>query len=254
MRYWTTAEDAALRAACAGDGMSTAMATIPDRSRVSIEIRARRMGLTFPEVKRRWTEAENALLRDLWSGSDLDLTQISARLRRRPGGVYRHAVEIGLPSGCPDGWEPISAAARRTGFAEVTLRKILAADGVAPRPALCDPLTRRRAVTCRRQIVAPAQVDAAIAAWSEAESVTRAAVRLGLWEKTLRAWLRHAGVKEPKRRGRPGVFGRVGKTGRIRSLVWRVTDIDIARALAWGKLHRPGTIARAPMALQAVAA
>lgn len=223
---WTAEEDATLRAAYANGGIDAALAALPHRGRNSLYHRARRLKVFR---RRRWTPEDDAHLRRLWN-AELDLDDIAARLGRTPLTTYWRAQKIGLPLGVPDGWELITTAADRTGYATTQLRQILRAAGATIRRALTEPAhhAKKQKKTNKRGrprfIVARGEVDVAIEAWHATEPVHAAARRLGMHGSTLMAKLRIAGVE----RRRP-----VGKPCKNARPHWRVSAEDIERALAY---------------------
>jgi len=231
MAAWTDQDDQALRASWGPGGIAAARAALPDRSVVALCHRARRLGLSR---RRRWTPKDDAQLRALWNG-DHDLEQIAARCGRSPATTYWRAQKIGLPLGCPDGWEHVTTACRRTGYDLSQLRRLLAADGATVRVAITKRDVRN-GQTRRTHIVPIREVDAAVAAWVEEEPVHVAARRLGLGGEALARRLRALGLEKPRR----------GKAH------WRVTQEQAEAAAAipvvTGNTRRGprGRFARAP--------
>lgn len=210
---WTASEDKALRHAYVAGGIYVAHAHLPHRSVPSLFHRARRIGLYR---RRRWTAADDAQLRNLW-GVDMSLDEIAERLGRTPITTYWRAQKIGLPLGCPDGWERLSHAAERTGYCTSQLRRILKAAGVEMRRSITretKPRGKRRKAH-RWHIVVPESVDAAIKRWLATEPVSAAARRHGVTADVLARRLRLAGIKKTV----------AGKKH------WRVSEVDVADAL-----------------------
>lgn len=143
---------------------------------------------------RRWTRADVKVLRDLWG--TLTLATIAERLGRSPSTVYWFATKAGLQRGCPQGFEYLTAAAKRTGFDTGQLRVILAHAGVKLRVAMTVPKTRAR----HYHVVSPDLVDDAVAAWMLLELLPHAAGRLGVTRGVLRSALIAAGHAPPPRK------------------------------------------------------
>lgn len=208
LERWTPAEDDVLRRTYPA-GSEAAAKALPRRSRVAIYGRAQDLGLS---LRRRWTRSDDAQLRDLWD-LGMQVRAIATRLGRTALTVYWRAQKLGLPLGCPDGWEYLTAAAERTGYATKQLRPILAWAGVSLRRALARP-NKKVARACH--FVDPLEVDAAIAKWTASEPVHTAAARLGICAGTLERWLERAGFPCQRRAFR---------------CHWRVTEEQIAKAL-----------------------
>lgn len=120
-KSWSADEDRVLRHAYADGGIEAAQAALPERSACAIYRRAERLGISR---RRRWTEADDQRLRKFWDG-ELSLREIAKRLQRTEATTYWRAQKLGLPLGCPDGWEYLTHAAQRTGYATKQLRPIL---------------------------------------------------------------------------------------------------------------------------------
>jgi hypothetical protein len=199
MTLWTETEDATLRASFAAGGIAAARTALPDRTKSALYGHARRLGL---RRRRRWSLEDDARLRRLWD-AELDLPDIAARLARTPITTYWRAQKLGLPLGCPTGWESLNVAAERTGYETSQLRRILSAHGAVIRRAVTrESKPRGRAVGTKnarrlRHIVARGEVDAAVAAWLETEPVETAARRLGWCGETLARRLKLIGVEGP---------------------------------------------------------
>lgn len=161
---------------------------------------------------RHWTPREEKQFSDLWE-SGVRFHEIAAQLGRTRSGCRAKALKLGLQMNCPTGFEYLSTAAARTGFPNLDLfRKLLRSHGVVVQVA--HSATPRK--HWRRHFVDPIEVDAAVAAWAQTETVANAARRRGLVPKTLRSWLRAAGLKGPKK---------------VRAK-WRVTDEQVDRVVA----------------------
>jgi AraC-like DNA-binding protein len=222
---WTDSEDAIVREHYAADGVRGVQALLPARSAASIHHRARRLNSLR---RRRWTAADDAKLRSLWTG-ELCVREIASAIGRSAATTYWRAQQIGLPLGVPDGWEYLTTSAERVGFCVSQLRRILAAAQVPVRPVLARPseargrkarLAGKRMQRHRYGMVWPADVDAAVQDWLECDTVEKHAERLGVSRETLSRRLRALGGVKPG-----------GKRH------WRVTDAE-ARAALEAKLVR----------------
>lgn len=161
-RAWSTAEDAALRAAYATGSTAAARAALPGRSEVSIWKRAHRLGIAS---SRQWTQAEDDRLRWLWGGTRT-LGELAHKLGRTPQACHHRAGVIGLRRRGFHGSESVEAASRRAGFSRLLLLKILDAAGVPIHKAFARPGLSRG---LRRQVyVDPHDVDAAVRQWMAA--------------------------------------------------------------------------------------
>jgi hypothetical protein len=204
---WTPAEDSTLHAVYARRGIYAACDALPARSRQAILRRARRLKI---DRRRRWTKRDDARLSDLWhEGSSLRL--MSRELGRTVRTIYWRAQKIGLVLGCPPGWEYLSEAARRTGFATQTMRLVLAFAGVPLRRAVTKGTGGQRPP----HIVEPEAVDDAVAAWMDSEPLHAAARRLGLTDGALQWRLEALGIERPEGLGRAH---------------WRVRSADVEEA------------------------
>lgn len=211
---WTQEEIDALCVAWDAGGIYAARAALPHRSVAALYHKTQRLGRYR---RRRWTLDDDRRLRALWSG-ETQLRQIAATLRRTTKTTYWRAQKLGLPLGCPHGWEYLSRAAKRTGYCTTQLRPILEAADVEVRHALARPAKRRgkRGAGRFAFIVWPADVDVAVARWLETEPLSAAARRVGVSADTLARRLLSVGVEKP----------RVGK------FRWRIHPDEVALALA----------------------
>lgn len=192
-KAWTPAEDAILRARYLAEG-AAAMARELGRPIGSIHHRTQRLKLFTHRI---WTPAEDNALRLMWG--EYDVAETAKRIGRTVIATFARAQAIGLPLGCPQGWEYFSAACTRTGYGVDQLRRILRKAGMTIRFSMARPSGRPR----RHQIVDPDQVDAAVERWLKSESLHAAAVRHGITPGTLEHWLRLSGRKlPPKPRGK----------------------------------------------------
>lgn len=145
-----------------------------------------------------WKEKDDKRLRFLW-GAGHSVAQIAAKLGRTPTGTYCRARRLGLECGAPQGWEGLTAAARRCGFSTTEqLRAVLAWAGVPVHRALTRPSER----AWHRHIVETDAVDEAVRRWTAAEPLERAARRRGMCGHTLRRRLARIGILPPGRKRR----------------------------------------------------
>jgi hypothetical protein len=187
---WTRAEDKRLRETYAAGGIEAAESAFPHRTRAALFHRAQKLCV---RRRRRWTANDDAQLRLLWGS--VGMAEILKKLGRTRKTTYWRAQKLGLRLGCPQGWEYITTAARRTGYAVSQLRRILAAHGV--------DLTlsySRTEKTRRFHVVQPHDVDVAVAAWLATETVRDDAIRRGMCDATLRDWLIDAGLEAPRQK------------------------------------------------------
>lgn len=150
---WTAAEDATLAEMAPNHTAAEIAAALPGRTVAGIYQRVRR----FAKKRPHWTPGQDLTIDALW-GCDLD--SIAAKLGRTRRAVYERASVLGLGVGCPVGFEYLTAASVRTGFAVQQLRAILSWAGVRLRHSLI----RKRSAGWR-WFVSPEAVDAAIASW-----------------------------------------------------------------------------------------
>lgn len=191
---WTEAEDAALRKVYPR-GMAATLKRLKSRSQWALMQRARRIGIA---KKPHWTAADDKRLGFLWE-SQLRLSAIAKQMNRTTKAVFQRGVFLGLKVGAPDGFEYVTEAARRTGFAIETLAKMLREAGVKLNITHSDPSRAAMGKRLwRRHYVDPESVDAVVAEWNRSENVQRAAATRGLCALTLRHWLRRAGCIPPR--------------------------------------------------------
>lgn len=141
--------------------------------------------------KRRWTREDHKRLEQNWG--DLNLSSLAKLLGRTELTVYWKARQRGLPCGCPDGFEYLTAAAQRTGYCTATLRRILATGGVKLRLSISRPPRPGRGF----HIVDSFDCDRAVEAWLLCEDVRAIAERHNVSDNTLHRLLREAGLKPP---------------------------------------------------------
>jgi len=192
-RPWTDAEKAIVRERYEAEGAHK-LGEVLGRSWHGVFRMASRLGGL--QRKRRWGTVDDRRLKTLWLSSD-SLESIAGKLGRTPLTTYWRAYELDLPLGAPAGYEYLSAAATRTGYETSQLRVILGAAGVAIRPVRARTSKKRKS---RAHFVDPFDVDRAVEAWLQLETVECAARRLGIGGDNLRRWLREAGHDKPPRK------------------------------------------------------
>ncbi len=155
--------------------------------------------------KPRWTPRDDERLRFFWS-TPATVAELCQKLGRSPQGVCRRARQLGLQQRVPPGYEFFTHSAKRTGFDARTLRRILQWAGV-PLHAVRSyemrrrPRQRRQKAPFRQVYVEPFDVDVAVERWLRTETPGEAGGRIGVDGRTVRGWLRAAGVEgEPDRR------------------------------------------------------
>lgn len=184
---------------------------------------------TRPELVRhyrRWTIKEAQRLRSLWGVESVK--SIAKKIGRSPITVYYFAQKLKLPLGCPQGYEYLTAAAKRTGFDTKSLRAVLRASDVKIKLAMAKPSTPRgkgKRRGSRTHVVLPDNVDEAVSLWTTQECLPDAARRLGTTREILRAALLAAGHEPPRHKYR-----------------WRVMPATADAAMA---SYRPGMSVRA---------
>jgi hypothetical protein len=171
-RPWTKAEVCLLRERYATEG-AKAIALELGRTWRSVTMRAKRLQLVHV---RRWTWKDDDQLRIDWGIHPME--HIAKTLNRTTYGVYCRAQALGLGVGCPQGFEYLSAASRRTGYAVSSLRRILSWAHVPIRRAYAKP--DRPPSRCPNWIVEPIAVDDAVAEWHQTEPLDCAAERHGV--------------------------------------------------------------------------
>lgn len=187
-RRWSAAEDAAIRARYPEVGGD--LAADLGRPLLSLYERASRLGVS---VEPRWTPADDRRLTMIWGEATLNV--IAKRMGRTPVSVYWRASKIGLRCGCPQGMEYITNAARRTGFAVDTFKRIIAWAGVKASKTMSRPGARY----FRCLVVEPDDADDAVKRWLDAETIDEAARRIGVDKGTMARWLLASGRELPPR-------------------------------------------------------
>lgn len=130
-RPWSELEDRLLRSAEEARVPATALARRLQRPVDQIRARRRQLGLAMPTA-RRYTPAEDTILRDLWTNGDR-VADLAHRLGRTPDAVRLHAQALGLHRpAARRRWTAVEDATLRDGYADgLTCRLI--ADGLAER-------------------------------------------------------------------------------------------------------------------------
>lgn len=218
-RPWTAAELSALRARYLTDS-GAVLAREFGRTRDALWKKAEVLGL---KKLGRWSSTDDRRLWSLWGETPLEI--IASLMGRTAIVVYEHARKIGLRCGAPQGFEYLSAAARRVGFTREQLRPILQWAGVRLRRTMSKPGSRLRS-----SMVMPCEVDAAVAEWHRTETIESARRRLGIAHPTLRRWL-----IEAKANGDQSVPERPG----VRRAHWHVPSTVIDK-VAGERLPRFG--------------
>lgn len=176
---------------------------------------------------RRWTVKEAQRLRSLWGTESVK--SIARKIGRSPITVYYFAQKLLLPLGCPQGYEYLTTAAKRSGFDTKTMRAVLAHAGKKIRLAMSKPMVKSRGTGPRKgqrtHVVLPDDVTDAVNLWTTQECLPDAARRLGTTREILRAALLAAGHTPPPKRYR-----------------WRVMPAVADAAMA---TYRPGMSVRA---------
>lgn len=170
--------------------------------------------------KRRWSPRDDETLRSNWG--DLSLAELAKLLDRTELTTYWRGRLLGLPCGCPQGFEYLTDAAKRTGFAVKQLRHLLWRCNVEIRRSISRPPARARSY----HVVDPVAVDSAIALWLHREPLRPLADRLGVSAPTLQKLLVAAGCKPPRRRK---VRWRIDPALAARLVAeWRAARVDMS--------------------------
>lgn len=185
---WTPAEDAVLRADYGHIGGAREVAAKLGRTLDSVHRRAQRLKI---HTHARWTNDDDRRLRNLWG--EYTVETIAKKLNRTTLATFQHAKEIGLKLGAPEGSEYLWHAAKRTGYPVASLRMILKRSGVEMRRTMSRPTPGPKKRPCH--FVDPFEVDQAIAAWLQTETLHAGAARRGI----------HADALERRLRGIEGV-------------------------------------------------
>jgi hypothetical protein len=223
---WTDAEKDVVRQIYPTGGWAAVKQALPRRTKTSILKKACELRVA---PKRHYSRSENLTLERLWEAG-LELDRIAERMGRTPGSVYDHALAIGLRVAVPRGFECLTLAAERSGFARESLRAVLRWAGVKIHRNLSDPAARKKMPKWHRHYVDPLAVDDAIARWMKTETLLAAAKARGLHDFVLKRWLVEAGIIEPRPPG-------------SRRLRWRIPTETIDRVI----MERRQRMARAEL-------
>jgi hypothetical protein len=204
---------------------------------------------------RHWTHREDGKLRMLWGS--MSVAEVAVQLKRSAVTVYWRARKLGLPCGCPQGMEYLTAAAERCGLSTGQLREVLHAAGVRLRVTMSRP---EGGVKRHYHCVDPIDVDDAVAAWTKEETPEDAAASRGVSGETVRRALLAAGHAPPPAKKRWRVAGaasiaalaayRPGLSVRAHAQRVGVTPITLSRRLRKAGLlgeKRPGVEVRLPV-------
>lgn len=197
---WTAGDLAELARVYAEGGIAAAARAFPARSRSSLYHAAKRVGVTR---RPRWTAKEDARLRIEWGS--LGFKELVRLFDRPRDGIYRRAMLLGLPVGCPDGCEYLSHAAKRTGYTTTQLRRILRWAGVSVR----ESYSRTHGPHRSFHVVDPLDVDDALESWHRTETIASAARRLGCGWDTVKRRLLACGIEPAKTSRRRNAHHRV---------------------------------------------
>lgn len=214
---WTPEEDSVIRSSY-GRRRAADIARTLGRSFAATTKRARRLGL---QTHKRWTKADIEFLNDYWGHKTL--AQLSKEMGRTKAAIYQRANESGLDLGVPDGYEYLTDAAERTGFAPGQLRDILKAAGATLRITTSRPTRAKR----HYHMVDTVDVDEAVEKWLACEETHPAAEARGICGDTLRRWLRDAiaaGFEVPPE-------------PTLAKARWRVPSKTIDAVIAWRGKH-----------------
>jgi len=159
-RRWTADEDATLARVTRSIGRrvtkvnwTAILATLPGRTRTAIL--SRRNELRIGSAGRRWTSAEDKILRDRW-GEDAGRTLVK-KLGRSESAIYLRAQALGLPPQS-QGRTSATSACRTVGMWHDTLYRLLAECGLHPSRMA---LVRQRQVSTGGSPVLAVDLDAA---------------------------------------------------------------------------------------------
>lgn len=188
---WTKEEDETVKEAFARGGRKAVCEALPHRTLDAIIAHVRKLGLSGRH-KGHWTRDEDTRLRSLWGVEPM--AGLAKLLDRTPRAIYNRAVNrLGLEATVPEGWEHVTHAAARTGYGVDSLYRIL-------KEANIHPMRAYSATRERYWIVEIADVDFAVSARGDTESLFGAATRRGMSAEKLRLRLEHIGVVPPKRK------------------------------------------------------
>lgn len=220
---WSSLEDAVLREHYVARGSAWCAREL---GRTAAGVTKRAVRLRVVRV-RPWTHKEDDRLRMSWG--PLTIRAIAKDLGRTETSIYWRAKLIGLSAGCPQGYEYLSGAAARTGYATSQLRRICRWAGVHITRAMVRP-TRRRAEHHVSHIVIPFEIDEAVAAWLATETLHAGARRHGYEGSVLKKMLL-AALERGDERAPPPPTRRRGH--------WRVPTALIDELFADRDRHEP---------------
>lgn len=189
-RHWTPEQDAHLRAHYHLDLAAIERAT--GRSRFAIYCRAVRLGVTKPQA---WTPDHSLLLEAKWGV--WTIKKLAETLGRTKGAVHAKAYELGLETGCPEGYEYIKHAADHFGYDNETFLKILRWARVPRRESLSRP--ERQEPRRPWRMVNMELAAKAVAAWMQTEAVKPAARARGISHTRIYTILNRYGKDLPRR-------------------------------------------------------
>jgi hypothetical protein len=199
---WTPQEDALVRWLYPRRSKHGALArALPHRTWEAIALRAGKLGAG--RWRRKWTADEDRVLVREWG----EVTQrvLRAKLRGRTwGAIVERAGDLGLPMGVPQGWETLTAAARRLGYATATLRALLARRGITTKRWVGRGGTRP--FTIVEATCATEAVEAELEERRRIETIADAARARGVGEQNLRRALLLMGAYTVGQRGVPVVL------------------------------------------------
>lgn len=174
-----------------------------------------------PRHKKRWTEEERGIVRAGWGIRPL--SEIARATGRSESAVYDEAVvHMRLGGGRAQGFEYIAEAARRVGYSRNALLRILRWAHVNIWQAVSKPGSHYR----NARMVDPYDVDQAVKAWCETETLSCASRRYGFAAELIREQLEAA-------EGR----GEIKLPARRAGNHWRIPSVDIDKAME-DYLHR----------------
>lgn len=214
-RPWSEAEDDTIRSDYAKLTAAT-VATQLGRSVAAVCNRAMRLGVSRI---RKWSKKDDHDLRDAWGEGTVE--RIARRLKRSPHSVYWRAGFLGLPRGCPEGFEYLSTAADRVGLDRKTLVKILKAAGVKIGRSMSRP---KKEASFRCRVVDPYAVDKAVRQYRAVAPINTYADSAGIDLLTLQRWALLAEAN--------GVVTLPPRPTRKRYR-WNVPGATMAKVLAW---------------------
>lgn len=130
----------------------------------------------------RWTAAEDHRLTIMWGVDSVE--DISKAIGRTPTAIYMRSKVLGLQWACPQGFESITHAAKRSGFSLRRLRALIHAMGYGA--SIRESFSLPRGSRYRHQIIETDAVDAAVAKRMTLETIESAANRLNFPATSLR--------------------------------------------------------------------